>query len=124
MRLGITSVIECGAATLSRLREIHRRSVEAVKQYLQAAADGHVQVWGKPTYSEIFEPIEQEFWRKYQIEWFSLLRGRTITEPAVLGAKRGCEYVDLMTSKAQVEALWPRKRRKVRLQAPWTFNNR
>ncbi|MBI5261634.1 MAG: hypothetical protein HY852_07435 [Bradyrhizobium sp.] len=98
-------------------------AVEALKSFRQAAADGHVQIWGKVVHGDVYEPIDADYWRSYQIEWFSLLRGQTITEPAVVGVKRGSEYVDLMVSKSQIEAVWPRKRRKIRLQKPWTVKD-
>jgi hypothetical protein len=77
---------------------------------------------GKRNFSEVFEPINSEYWRRYQIEWFSLLRGRTTTEPAVVGVKHGDEYMELMGSKAQFGAVWPPSRRKVKFQLPWTKN--
>jgi hypothetical protein len=102
------------------------RSADAVaglRSFQQAAADGKVKIWGKAHHSNVFEPIPQEYWLKYQIEWFGLLRSRPTTEPAVIGVSRGSEYAELMTSKSQIEAIWPKKRKKLRLQSPVTFKD-
>jgi hypothetical protein len=95
----------------------------ALQEFHQAAADGRILVWGKRNWSDVFEPIPNDYWRRYRVEWFSLLRGRTITEPALVAVQRGDEYLDLMTSRSQFEDVWPRKRRRMRFRLPWTFRD-
>lgn len=96
---------------------------EALKSFRQAAADGKIPVWGKAMHSDVFEPVPKEYWLKYQIEWFSLLRDSATTEPAVIGVLRGYEFLDLMTNKTRIEAIWPKRRRTMRLQLPWAVRD-
>jgi len=96
----------------------------ALTEFRQAAADDRITIWGKTTAGAVFEQIPADFWRKNQIEWFDLLRGRTKTEsidPLVThgSALRAISYFDLMTSRAQVEAAWQRKRRRIVFRKPW-----
>jgi hypothetical protein len=42
-------------------------------EFLQAAADGHIPVWGKKSKSGVYEPVPASFWFKNQIEWFGLV---------------------------------------------------
>jgi hypothetical protein len=89
----------------------------AMNEFLQAAADGGLQIWGKLNASGVFEPIPPEYWRKNQIEWFGLLKNAPTTQPSVTGV-RDARYVELMTSRSQVEKAWARKTG-VRLRVPW-----
>jgi hypothetical protein len=77
------------------------------QQFLQAAADGNIQVWGKRKENGVFEPIAREFWFENQIEWFDLLRDNPRTEPRFSTKHAVARYLDLMTSRAQVEKQWP-----------------
>jgi hypothetical protein len=79
-----------------------------LKDFRRAAADGRVQIWGKRHNGKAFEPIEKAYWRVHTFEWLGLLKGKTITERADGGRRdTSTEYLDLMTSETQVEALWP-----------------
>jgi hypothetical protein len=80
-----------------------------LNEFLQAAAVGAVQVWGKTHDEGRFEPIEEGYWREHTIDWLSLLKERPFTKRAT-GKSRdpaAVSYVDLMTSKAQVQKFWP-----------------
>jgi hypothetical protein len=91
--------------------------------FCQAAADDRITIWGKTTSGAVFEKIPADFWRKNQIEWFGLLRREPATEstdPAVHhGLAPSIRYSDLMTSRTQVEAAWPKRRRWLVLRKPW-----
>jgi hypothetical protein len=83
--------------------------VTALQEFQQAAADDQVKIWGKPSHNAVFEPIPAEYWRRHQIEWFGLLRGPATTEPAVSVADHGNRYEELMTSRTEVEEVWPKR---------------
>ena len=78
----------------------------ALDDFLRAAAVGAAQVWGKTHRDGAFERIDKGYWREHTIDRLSLLQGRPFTKRA-LGTRRAAGMVDLMTSKAQVETLWP-----------------
>jgi hypothetical protein len=84
-------------------------AVTALQEFQQAAADDQVKIWGKPSRNAVFEAIPAEYWRRHQIEWFGLLRGPATTEPAVSVADHGNRYEELMTSRTQVEEVWPKR---------------
>jgi len=98
-------------------------AVAAVRDLQQAAADGLVPIWGLRRGSDVFEAIPHEYWLRHQIEWFGLLRDSATTEPRVSAADRGDTYLSLMTSRSTIEANWPRKRKRIRLQFPWRVTN-
>lgn len=85
-------------------------AVAALQEFQQAAADDRVTIWGKAGRNAVFELIPAEYWRRHQIEWFGLLRGSATTEPTASVADRGNRYEELMTSRSQVEDVWPKKR--------------
>jgi hypothetical protein len=93
-------------------------AARALKDFQQAAADGDVPVWGIRD-REIYEPIPAEFWRRHQVEWFDLLKGKPTTEPMISASDRGERFKDLMTSRARVEELWPKKKGKLVFRLPW-----
>lgn len=85
------------------------KDINAAKLYddfLQAAADGTVPVWGKKTNHGVYEPIPREFWYENRIEWFGLLKKSAHTESSKHSFK-GDSYQALMTSRAAVESLVP-----------------
>jgi hypothetical protein len=84
-------------------------AVAALHEFRQAASDDRVKIWGKRSRDAVFEPIPAEYWRRHQIEWFGLLRGPVTTEPTVSVADHGNRYEELMTSRTQVEEVWPKR---------------
>jgi hypothetical protein len=83
--------------------------VDALQEFHQAASEDRVKIWGKPSRNAVFEPIQAEYWRRHQIEWFGLLKNSPTTEPTVSVADRGNRYEELMTSRTQVEEVWPKR---------------
>jgi hypothetical protein len=77
-------------------------------QFQQAAADGDVKIWGRPSSGRVYEPIPKEFWRENSIEWFSLLKGEANTEPLGRVRETGSilRYGSLMTSRSDTERLF------------------
>jgi hypothetical protein len=76
-----------------------------LKQFQQAAADGHVPVWGRQSRGRLYEPIQKEYWLKCRIDWFSLLRAQPQTEPYYSNDTTQPRYTDLMTSRTATERL-------------------
>jgi hypothetical protein len=70
--------------------------------FLQAAADGAIQIWGRREPYSVYEPIPNDYWFKNRIEWFSLLKGNPESESS-RHAFSGDRYLSLMTSRALVE---------------------
>jgi hypothetical protein len=77
-------------------------------QFQQAAADGDVRIWGRPSAGRVYEPIPKEYWRENRIEWFSLLKGEPDTEPLGRAKETGPlqRYNSLMTSRSDTERLF------------------
>lgn len=74
-------------------------------QFLQAAADGLVPIWGRRNQLSVYETISNEYWYKNRIDWFSLLRGDPKTESSE-HTFSGDKYLSLMTSRAAMESRW------------------
>lgn len=94
-----------------------RRFVDAAKspdvsanweynQFHQAAADGDIPVWGKTSRADVYEPLAKEFWLANKIEWFSLLKGKSETEPNNRNDLKHKRYIQLMTSRRAVELMF------------------
>jgi hypothetical protein len=99
----------------------------AVAEFIQAAADDRITIWGRTTAGAVFEKIPADFWRKNRIEWFGLLKGKPTTESTdrliLQGLAHETTYSDLMTSKAQAEAAWPKRRRRLIVRKPWEMRD-
>lgn len=78
----------------------------AQRQFHQAAADGDVAVWGRPSDARLYTPIGKEYWLENKIEWFSLLKSSPHTEPANPRDLSQQRYIDLMTSRSDAEWLF------------------
>lgn len=75
--------------------------------FLQAAAVGAVRVWGRRRDGP-FELIDKSYWREHTIDRLSLLKETPFTRRVLENGVPGTvSYADLMTSKVQVERLWP-----------------
>lgn len=90
---------------------------KAYDSFLQAAADGHVFVWGKRSEWGVYEPIQSKFWYENRIDFLSLCKDEARTESSEK-AFSGERFIALMTSRAQVERLAPPQNEK-----PATYAN-
>jgi hypothetical protein len=81
----------------------------ALNNFLRAAAVGAVHVWGRTHHGGPLERIDQSYWREHTIDRLSLFKEAPFTKRAIGNGRvpGTVSYVDLMTSKVQVEALWP-----------------
>jgi|GEM_PF-5627232 len=86
-----------------------------VRALEQASHDKELRIWGQRRREGPFELIEPDFWLSNQIEWFSLLRGDAHTEPLNNATGRAV-YEHLMVSRAEIERLWPRARRRLSIR--------
>lgn len=71
----------------------------------QAAADGEIRVWGKPSRTSVHVEIRPEFWIDHQPDWMSLITGESSTEPTEHHALHE-RYFDLMVSRADFTRKW------------------
>ena len=73
-------------------------------EFLQAAADGQIPIWGRRETYGVLEPIPAEYWRHHRLDWFTLVKGQARTEVA---HARPPHYEGLMTSRSAVQRQWP-----------------
>jgi hypothetical protein len=98
------------------------------------ARDGTVRVWGQP-YSAaskfdergVLRPIEREYWDDHGLDLMclaaeSLESVRTEHDGRVREAGLGL-YCGLMVSRREVEAIWPPRRKRLQLRAPWQLTD-
>lgn len=74
----------------------------------QAAIDGEIRVWGKPSQNGPYVLIPAGYWEIWQIDWYSAW-GKCHTEIAESGYTGGTKHYDLMVSKVEIEKKWPPK---------------
>lgn len=82
----------------------------ALNSFLQSAAAGTIQVWGKRQSYDPLEQIDVDYWRNHTIDRLSLLKDKPFTVRVDgTGRRPGTvSFQELMTSKSQAEALWRR----------------
>lgn len=80
---------------------------KAYKALEQAAADEDIPMWGRRKEYTVYEPIPAEFWRANKIDWLELLRDNPRTTPHDHLARKDLGYLDVMTSRAAIERVWP-----------------
>jgi hypothetical protein len=102
----------------------HVNSSIELNSFLEAAVEGAITVWGQTTTGGHYVSIPTSFWRGSAINWASLLRDEPVTETTTPGVASQTNYTGLMTSRAQVQARWPRPKRRFRLRRPWEFVGR
>ncbi|SNT49710.1 protein of unknown function [Tardiphaga sp. OK246] len=76
----------------------------------QLAYDGKLPVWGKRHNSDLWEPIDREFWKDNQVNYMSIIEDHPakIRVQRAADHKRNDEWESLMTSWQMVEYLWPK----------------
>jgi hypothetical protein len=77
--------------------------------------------WGAHARSVPLSAIPQEHWKDYQIDYLDLLRDdQGMTRSMLHGGSDGdgIGYSDLRFDLAEVDALWPVRRRRLRWQMP------
>ncbi len=81
-----------------------------LNEFMQAAIDGQLTVWGKNMdETALYQKLKPSYWHDYSLDEFGFMHGREMTcsesrshrlpEPGLMRA--------LMTSREQVESLWP-----------------
>jgi hypothetical protein len=89
-----------------------------LNQMRQLAYDGKIRIWGKRFSTDVWREIPPTFWADHQLDWFGFLKGTpeefktTVTVSwAIDNSKVSETWSELMTSRAQVEQLWPNVKR-------------
>ncbi|HEX3366490.1 hypothetical protein [Phenylobacterium sp.] len=84
--------------------------VQAVSDMRQRALDGHITIWGRTHRLGVFDKIPSEFWRENRPDELSLYNPDPDAQSytACENNRPTVRYLDLMVSKAQIEAEWPR----------------
>lgn len=77
----------------------------------QSAFDGDLPIWGRTGFSGPLELIESDYWKKFGLNWFSLLKESPEEFQTEFMAIRndGPIYSNLKTSKEIVEKLWKKE---------------
>lgn len=86
------------------------RTNEALDDLLRCATIGSLQIWGRTSFDFEWQPIEEDYWNKHEIDRPSVLsREKPFT--MLIGGGRpdtgARAYINLRTSRAQLEAVWP-----------------
>jgi hypothetical protein len=85
------------------------RTHEALNDLLLCALFGSLQIWGRTSFDFDWQPFEQSYWREHEIDRLSILRREKPFTKPIGGRSRyaGAEaYIDLRTSRAQLEEIW------------------
>lgn len=85
---------------------------ELASNFFQAARDEKVPVWGKTGRYAYFEPIPPEHWRDHDVDLMALMFDRTARSKARSHLSSPVAFDDLHTSRAAVEAIWPKLKRR------------
>jgi hypothetical protein len=83
---------------------------DALDDLLLYALLGSLQIWGRTSRDFDWQPVEQSYWREHDIDRLSVLkREKPFTKHSGGGSGyTGAEvYIDLRTSRSQLEAIWP-----------------
>jgi len=101
-------------------------------EFRRHARDGTIRVWGQP-YSAasrfdergVLRLIDQEYWDDHGLDNLCLAgesRESVKTEHDGYVKEAGLGlYCGLMVSQREIEAIWPPRRKRLRLRAPWQF---
>jgi hypothetical protein len=92
-----------GPAYLDKLAEIIHKEIR------QLAYEGKLTVWGKISENDIWQVVPQEHWKDNRLDWFSFLRGKPegLTFMKNDLQPNNTKWIDLKTSKVEIEGLWP-----------------
>jgi len=82
---------------------------KALNEVHQAAADGHITIWGRHSGASVYQEIIRAFWLGNTLDFLSILNPNLGAETKTerLDARGGAIYQDLRISSAQFEAEWP-----------------
>lgn len=76
----------------------------------EAAKYDQIKVWGKPSHNAQYDLIPADYWKIWQIDWYSNPDGECQTEVAdVTNWSGSFKYYDLMVNKSEIETKWPPK---------------
>jgi hypothetical protein len=83
--------------------------LKCLQDVRQAALDGDIRVWGRPSPESPLDLIPKEEWKIFKIKFLSLFHdnSQTQTEIAEIGVNSSLKYHDLMVSRFEVEKKWP-----------------
>lgn len=114
---------------LEAIREYAQRKNAAITIFGERALDEHRALFGKPPVID----IDHAYWRDHKIvikgevdeKGMPILETKTwtiTTEP--MGVSTNMVYENLKVCSAQVDRIWPRPKKRLRVQAPWRIEKR
>lgn len=85
------------------------RAHEALDDLIRCATAGSLQIWGRTSVDFDWQPFEENYWRGHEIDRLSVFRREKPFTKRRSGGRPDTgarAYIDLRTSRAQLEAIW------------------